>query len=175
MPTPLPSLSPRSAGAARGRHPATHPGARRRLGMDDMRLAQAHGLWLVAPAGTAAHAGIAARRRASTPGSRSTPACTARAWSPARPSLLAAAQGLRAGGRHHADDAPGPADEPDNPVTARQLVAFEAATGGPAGPRSVANSAGVLAWQGAHRDWARPASCSTAPTRAARHPICCSR
>ncbi|MBS0390694.1 MAG: alanine racemase [Proteobacteria bacterium] len=48
------------------------------------------------------------------------------------------------------------ADEPDNPATDRQLAVFEAATQGLPGPRSVANSAGVLCWKGAHRDWARP-------------------
>ena len=48
------------------------------------------------------------------------------------------------------------ADEPENPVTEKQLAVFEAATQGLPGPRSVANSAGVLGWQAAHRDWARP-------------------
>lgn len=48
------------------------------------------------------------------------------------------------------------ADEPDNPATGKQLAVFEAATRGLPGPRSVANSAGVLGWQGAHQDWARP-------------------
>ena len=48
------------------------------------------------------------------------------------------------------------ADEPENPATDRQLAVFEAATQGLPGPRSVANSAGVLCWKGAHRDWARP-------------------
>ncbi len=48
------------------------------------------------------------------------------------------------------------ADEPENPATEKQLAVFEAATQGLPGPRSVANSAGVLGWQAAHRDWARP-------------------
>lgn len=48
------------------------------------------------------------------------------------------------------------ADEPVKPATQQQLAAFEAATQGLPGPRSVANSAGVLGWKGAHRDWARP-------------------
>lgn len=48
------------------------------------------------------------------------------------------------------------ADEPDNPATQRQLAVFEAATRGLPGPRSIANSAGVLGWKGAHQDWARP-------------------
>lgn len=48
------------------------------------------------------------------------------------------------------------ADEPDNLATERQLAVFEAATHGLPGPRSVANSAGVLCWKGAHQDWARP-------------------
>jgi len=48
------------------------------------------------------------------------------------------------------------ADEPENPATETQLAVFEAATQGLPGPRSVANSAGVLGWPAAHRDWARP-------------------
>lgn len=48
------------------------------------------------------------------------------------------------------------ADEPEKPQTQKQLAVFEAATRGLPGARSVANSAGVLGWQGAHRDWARP-------------------
>lgn len=48
------------------------------------------------------------------------------------------------------------ADEPDNAHTARQLAAFDAATADLPGPRSLANSAGLLAWPAARRDWARP-------------------
>ncbi|HYP69460.1 MAG TPA: alanine racemase [Variovorax sp.] len=48
------------------------------------------------------------------------------------------------------------ADEPDNPHTARQLAAFDAATADLPGTRSLANSAGLLAWPAARRDWARP-------------------
>lgn len=48
------------------------------------------------------------------------------------------------------------ADEPDNPATARQLRAFADALEGRAGPRSTANSAGLLAWPQARTDWIRP-------------------
>lgn len=40
--------------------------------------------------------------------------------------------------------------------TREQLAAFEAATAGMAGLRSIANSAGVLAWPAARGDWVRP-------------------
>lgn len=48
------------------------------------------------------------------------------------------------------------ADEPEHPATARQLTAFDAATADLPGPRSLCNSAGVLGWPAARRDWARP-------------------
>ncbi|MBX6419905.1 MAG: alanine racemase [Nevskia sp.] len=48
------------------------------------------------------------------------------------------------------------ADEPDNPMTARQLEAFERALRELPGPRSIANSAGLLAWPQARADWVRP-------------------
>jgi alanine racemase len=48
------------------------------------------------------------------------------------------------------------ADEPGQDATARQLAAFDAATAGLAGERSLCNSAGVLGWPGARCDWARP-------------------
>lgn len=48
------------------------------------------------------------------------------------------------------------ADEPDEGATAQQIEAFDAATAELPGARSVANSAGVLAWPAARRDWARP-------------------
>jgi alanine racemase len=48
------------------------------------------------------------------------------------------------------------ADEPDADATARQIAAFDAATAGLAGERSLCNSAGVLGWPEARRDWARP-------------------
>jgi alanine racemase len=41
-------------------------------------------------------------------------------------------------------------------MTAQQLQAFAAATGGLAGARSIANSAAVLAWPDARADWVRP-------------------
>ena len=47
------------------------------------------------------------------------------------------------------------ADEPDKPHTAAQLDCFDAAAAGLPGPRSVSNSAGLLAWPGARRDWGR--------------------
>lgn len=48
------------------------------------------------------------------------------------------------------------ADEPSEAATARQIAAFDAATAGLPGLRSLCNSAGVLAWSSGHRDWARP-------------------
>jgi alanine racemase len=48
------------------------------------------------------------------------------------------------------------ADDRRDPQTRRQLDAFAAATAGLPGPRSIANSAGVLAWPAARADWVRP-------------------
>ncbi len=48
------------------------------------------------------------------------------------------------------------ADEPDVETTRTQLRRFDAATAGLPGARSVANSAAILAWPQARRDWARP-------------------
>lgn len=50
----------------------------------------------------------------------------------------------------------GCADEPGSPMTERQLAHFAVATEGLAGRRSIANSAGVLAWPAAHADTVRP-------------------
>ena len=48
------------------------------------------------------------------------------------------------------------ADEPDSDATSRQLAAFDAATAALPGDRSLSNSAGILQWPSARRDWARP-------------------
>lgn len=48
------------------------------------------------------------------------------------------------------------ADEPQVITTREQIDCFDTATAGLPGPRSLSNSAGVLAWPQAHRDWARP-------------------
>lgn len=48
------------------------------------------------------------------------------------------------------------ADEVASPQTEVQLAAFEAATRGRPGERSVANSAAILAWPAARGDWVRP-------------------
>jgi alanine racemase len=48
------------------------------------------------------------------------------------------------------------ADDRRDPKTREQLDAFAAATAGLPGPRSIANSAGVLAWPAARADWVRP-------------------
>lgn len=48
------------------------------------------------------------------------------------------------------------ADEPDAAATAAQIRCFDEATEGLQAPRSLANSAGVLGWPQARRDWARP-------------------
>lgn len=48
------------------------------------------------------------------------------------------------------------ADEPDNPATLNQIALYNAALQGIAGARSIANSAGLLAWPAARVDWVRP-------------------
>ncbi|THF60298.1 alanine racemase [Pseudothauera rhizosphaerae] len=48
------------------------------------------------------------------------------------------------------------ADEPHVIGTEAQISRFDAATADLPGARSLANSAGVLGWPAAHRDWARP-------------------
>ncbi len=48
------------------------------------------------------------------------------------------------------------ADDRDDSATRRQLEVFEAACGGLPGPRSAANSAGVLGWPASHYEWVRP-------------------
>jgi alanine racemase len=47
------------------------------------------------------------------------------------------------------------ADECDSSFTARQIARFDRAAAGLPGPRSLANSVGVLCWPDAQRDWAR--------------------
>lgn len=47
------------------------------------------------------------------------------------------------------------ADEPDIETTIQQLACFDEATAGLRGERSVCNSAGMLAWPQARRDWGR--------------------
>ena len=48
------------------------------------------------------------------------------------------------------------ADERDNPQTGDQLDCFAQATDGLHAARSIANSAGLLAWPASHADWVRP-------------------
>ncbi len=48
------------------------------------------------------------------------------------------------------------ADDIAQPLTARQLASFDQALQGVDGPRSIANSAGILAWPQSHADWVRP-------------------
>jgi alanine racemase len=48
------------------------------------------------------------------------------------------------------------ADDPDNAATQRQLDAFSACTRDVDLPKSIANSAGILAWPASHADWNRP-------------------
>lgn len=48
------------------------------------------------------------------------------------------------------------ADEPNNPMTQQQIARFNAALGSLPGERSIANSAGLLAWPEARTDWVRP-------------------
>ncbi len=48
------------------------------------------------------------------------------------------------------------ADETDSNATSEQIHAFDEALVGVPGPRSIANSAGLLAWPEARREWVRP-------------------
>ncbi len=48
------------------------------------------------------------------------------------------------------------ADETGVETTREQIAAFDAATADLPGPRSLANSAGLLAWPAARREWGRP-------------------
>jgi len=48
------------------------------------------------------------------------------------------------------------ADDRDSAMTVAQISAFEAAMQGVPGPRSIANSAGLIAWPQARVDWVRP-------------------
>lgn len=48
------------------------------------------------------------------------------------------------------------ADEPSHPATPRQFERFAAACAGLSAPRSLANSAALLAWPQSRRDWVRP-------------------
>jgi len=48
------------------------------------------------------------------------------------------------------------ADEPDHAATLRQMSRFAEASAGLEAPRSLANSAAILAWPDAHADWVRP-------------------
>lgn len=48
------------------------------------------------------------------------------------------------------------ADEPENPYTRRQMETFRQAVEGRLGARSLANSAGIIAWPDSHADWVRP-------------------
>lgn len=59
------------------------------------------------------------------------------------------------------------ADETDNPFTREQIRRFDEALRGIPGPRSIANSAGLIAWPQARVDWVRPGlalyGCSPVP------------
>lgn len=48
------------------------------------------------------------------------------------------------------------ADVPEDAATAAQLKLFDELTSGWNGPRSIANSAGLLAWRQSHAHWVRP-------------------
>ncbi len=48
------------------------------------------------------------------------------------------------------------ADERDDPTTTRQLADFEQVVASYPEPKSIANSAGILAWPRSHGDWVRP-------------------
>jgi alanine racemase len=72
---------------------------------------------------------------------------------PAVARRLAAMAGLRVQGwmTHFAS-----ADDPGNPLTGRQVGTFMRALDGVGGARSLANSAGIVAWPESHADWVRP-------------------
>ncbi len=63
------------------------------------------------------------------------------------------------------------ADEPAHPFTREQIARFEAALNGIPGPRSIANSAGLIAWPQSRVDWVRPGlalyGCSPMPDTSA--------
>jgi alanine racemase len=48
------------------------------------------------------------------------------------------------------------ADDTQNQATTQQIACFQQATEHLVGPRSLANSAGILAWPSGHGDWVRP-------------------
>ncbi|MGH8529625.1 MAG: alanine racemase [Nevskiales bacterium] len=48
------------------------------------------------------------------------------------------------------------ADEPAHPLTLQQIECFRAATAARPEPKSIANSAGILAWPQSHTEWVRP-------------------
>ncbi|HHL18133.1 MAG TPA: alanine racemase [Thiothrix sp.] len=48
------------------------------------------------------------------------------------------------------------ADEPDNAMTSEQINCFEHYTAALNAPKTLANSAGILAWPASHYDWVRP-------------------
>jgi len=48
------------------------------------------------------------------------------------------------------------ADDPEDPMTARQVERMHAVSLGIGAQRSIANSAGILAWPETHADWIRP-------------------
>ena len=48
------------------------------------------------------------------------------------------------------------ADERDDPTTSQQLACFQKVTASYGEPKSIANSAGILAWPQSHGDWVRP-------------------
>ena len=61
------------------------------------------------------------------------------------------------------------ADDLDSDATRRQLERFDSATAGLGLPRSIANSAGVLAWPGSHAEWNRPGYMLYGASPFARH------
>lgn len=61
------------------------------------------------------------------------------------------------------------ADDLDSDATRRQLERFDSATAGIGLPRSIANSAGVLAWPGSHAEWNRPGYMLYGASPFARH------
>lgn len=64
------------------------------------------------------------------------------------------------------------ADEPDHPLTLQQIESFRAATAARPEPKSIANSAGILAWPQSLGEWVRPGimlyGASPMPERTAR-------
>ena len=123
----------------------------------ELELAQAHGLWFAVHQESQLRMVEAGRQRGLNVWLKLDSGMHRAGFAPAE--MAAAHARLLASGRvdqitlmtHFAR-----ADEPEAQATAQQIAAFDAATAGLCGEHSLCNSAGLLGWPGARRDWARP-------------------